>query len=785
MASKFALLFGLLIAVTGVGVGPEAVDAAEGYRLVSNTVFRVDTEAPAVRVEATYVMTNTTPDRDLGGGRTEFAFFTGIDVPIQTGVADLSVQVDGSDVSYAVVGQDGLSVVEVTYASDLRYQQTATTVLRYSIVGDPPRTEGSFVRVNPAYVSFPVITRADEGSADVRIEVPEGWLTEYVGHDLTDTVVDGVRVLEATAIADPSNFWVAFTARNDDGLDSSPLDVGGEQFEIRSWPGDAEWALFVARQVTDGLPVLERLIGSDWPRTNETDVVEASTPYLRGYAGFFNAASDLIEIGEQLDSRTMFHELAHGWFNSSHLVQRWLSEGLAEDIATRAVAEVGDTMPPSDSEWAVQAFQLNDWGEPGSADGQLEAYGYATSFALIRDVFDEIGEGRRLAFLSAVLSGQRAYRSEGDSAATTGRVDWRAFLDLAEQIGGSTIIEQRYRDVVVTEAQRTDLDDRAAALDLYDALTDRGTPWTPPAGVRAAMASWSFDPAVTLIDDAQVALDGRDALTDILAALDLTPAAGLEDRYEQAGPTLDAIIAELDLHVAVAAELVNIRAQLSTVLGTLGLDVPPLGQDRYESDPTGAAGTEAAMLADADQLAETRAELGRVSASFGVTLPPLERSAFVDDRVAAQVRSDRLLAAAGTLALAHQRRNEAESLVERIGAIGTDLDEQLAAADRLLGDGDADGAAAAASAVLAEIDRLDSEGATRIVIAIAIAACLLLAIGAVVVRRRRGLRPQLGIEASTPPTDPQQVATPATAAGSPEDGTGPDDLAVPPPPSAD
>jgi hypothetical protein len=438
----------------------------------------------------------------------------------------------------------------------------------------------------------------------------------------------------------------------------------------------------------------------------------------------------------------MLHELAHGWFNSSHLVPRWLNEGLAEDIATRAVAELGESLPSDDSEVEVEAFPLNDWGEPGSADDRREAYGYEASFTLIRDVFDEIGDERRVALLEAVLAGHRAYATDtAEPDGVDGPVGWRAFLDLAEQIGGSATIEQRYRDVVVTDAQLDELDRRAGSLGRYRGLDRRGGTWAVPEAVRAAMAAWRFELADELIAGADAALDLRDDLTTALAPLGLVPAAAARDRYERATDALDGVAAELDGQLAAATRLADARPRLVALLEGLGLDAAPLDQQRYESDPIGAADATEELVQLASRLAATRAEIDRLAGSFGVTVPALDRPAFATDPIAAQARLDLLLDATQVLATAHQRRDGAESPIERVGAIGTDIDARLDTADRLLAAGDAVGARVAAEAALAAIDRLDTNGALRVVTAVAIAVTVLAAVAVAMAARRRRRRP--------------------------------------------
>ena len=131
--------------------------------MTSTSTYRYDPSTEAVAVESTYLMTNTTrrsPERESdrllllrrhsrsGPGR---------------GRATVVVEVDGRLVEFDLHPETRLHVVDVEFPSNLRYGRTATIVVRYDLLGDPPRTETSLVRVNPAYVPFPLIAFGDAG----------------------------------------------------------------------------------------------------------------------------------------------------------------------------------------------------------------------------------------------------------------------------------------------------------------------------------------------------------------------------------------------------------------------------------------------------------------------------------------------------------------------------------------------------------------------------------------------------------------------------------------------
>ena len=118
------------------------------------------------------------------------------------------------------------------------------------------------------------------------------------------------------------------------------------------------------------MPVLERLTGTPWPESAETDVIEASTPYLRGYAGYYYADDDVIEVGEDLDSHTMLHELSHAWFNDTYARRALAERGAGgrdrcpRRRRPRRSAAVSPTTTTSPADVDRSRFRLNAWSYP-------------------------------------------------------------------------------------------------------------------------------------------------------------------------------------------------------------------------------------------------------------------------------------------------------------------------------------------------------------------------------------------------------------------------------------
>ena len=77
---------------------------------------------------------------------------------------------------------------------------------------------------------------------------------------------------------------------------------------------------------------------------------------------------DEIVIGEQLDADLIFHELSHAWVSDERFDERWVSEGLAQVLAERAVKATGGKPSATTRRCpvaSIDAVALNELGRLG------------------------------------------------------------------------------------------------------------------------------------------------------------------------------------------------------------------------------------------------------------------------------------------------------------------------------------------------------------------------------------------------------------------------------------
>lgn len=745
-ARRGRILFGALVAlitVTGTaGTASAAQEDSEGLRAEATTTYLFDASAGTVHVTVEVNLRNTVPDQREGNVIRQ-AYFTGFGFLVPLGAAEFAATADGESLTVAgqpFEGSDEVSLVEVAFASNLFYNDALDLVVAYDLTGEAPRSDG-VSRINPAYASFEAYGVGDPGLSTVRVIIPTSFEVESFGEAASETIEGDNRVFTAAGV--DFGWFMFVSARNDEALVSTPGAAGAVAFEVRAWPDDKEWAQFVTDTVTSGAPALSDLVGQPWPLDGTLLVREAITPHLYGYAGWFNAVTGTIEVGEDLDQEVVLHELSHAWFNRDLFSDRWLNEGMAQTYASAALTALGgmpDAPTAIDTD-APGAMALVDWTTPSVDDDTARAqeeFGYNASWFVVDSLVDEIGTDAMKGVIAAADAGTIAYVGDATAEEHSGAVGWRTFLDMAEELGGSTALEPVIRAHVARPGDHDVLDDRIAARVEYEALEVAGGEWAPPLGVRDHMADWDFDDAHLGMQAATAVLASRDELSTAAAQLDLAPPSGPEAGYESvegnASDVVDGLSevdAELGAHAAALGRIETLTASVDEAM--------------KEFAPDG-------LLADLDSL------LGPVRDAFEGGA--IESVAELGDDAAATL-ADRVEAATVLRAVAAAEARD-QGVFARIGLLGTDLDGELVDARAALERGDPDRARRLAAGVDAQLDDASSVGQRRALAGsgATLWGVLVLATAVLLVRNRR--RPMA--PATTSGAD-VAAAGPAPAAG--------------------
>jgi len=602
---------------------PQAA-AADGLSYRSTTTYTVDAVSGVVHVLAELELANTIPDK-RDGNYINRRYFTGFSLPVPVGaVNQAATNTSGRPLGLTtrlIDGNTNFYLYDIDFGNSLFYPETTQVDVTYDITGLPPRSENPW-RVNAAYAAFDAFGIGDDGKVTVRVVVPPGFVVDTFGDDAVVTTENGNTVYTATDIPNPNEFDIFVSARNDAGLTATDVSTpAGDRFNLRSWPGDTEWQSFVTTQIQNGVPVLSTLVGQPWPIDETVEVREAYTPYLYGYAGWFRASDNEIEIGEDLDQEVVLHELSHAWFNDSWFADRWLNEGFAQVYSNKAVTEMGGVAlkPAPISGTDAGKVTLNDWGDPNFTEGagEVEGYGYNASFSVVQQIVDEIGDDKMREVLAAVADRTIAYRGEVAPETVTKVTDWRRFLDLVDEVGGATGADELVEQYVVTSTQSELLDERTAARTAYQQLIDAGASWAPPILVREQMSTWSFKAARAAIDDSENVLALRDELDAKTAELASSYPAGLEATYEASEKNLDDATAAVQRQIDTADEVLAAVAAdaagdgLFDRVGLLGTNLPALLDEAKTALATGDHEVARAKAQEVIDTVETAPEVGK------------------------------------------------------------------------------------------------------------------------------------------------------------------------------
>jgi hypothetical protein len=610
-------LVACLTAVAVIAVSPPgAAHADEGLEVASTYTYTVDPAANVVHVVADLLFTNTVPNRRDGDVINQ-TYFSGFALPLPVEAIDVAATQEGAALSVTPEFLEGVSAffrLGIDFSSNLFYDSTARVLVTYDIGGQVPRSELPS-RVNGAYTAFNAYGIGDAGNLTVRVVVPPGYQIDTLGGDAVITEEDGNTVYTASAIDQPEDFDLFVSARNDAALVTQDVLVGDIPFQIRAWPGDTEWIAFVSDRLQRGVPALQAAIGQEWPLDQSVEVREAFTPYLYGYAGWFDPDNRELEIGEDLDSQTIVHELSHGWFNRNWFAERWINEGLAQEYADLVDEQLGAAAadPEPVDPASAGALPLVEWQNPEITDGadETEAYAYNASWSVIDQIVDEIGPDAMRAFFAAVADDTIAYTGDRPAEDSIGGTDWRRLLDLFDQVGGATVADGAFSAYVLTPDQVALLPARAEAVQRYDALEASGADWAPPLAVRTEMASWDFDEAQQMIDAAEVVLRQRADVEALLQTIGVTLAGdadAAELAYEAAAYDLDdatAALADTAVATHVVIDAIAYEAQDHPLYNRIGLQGVDLHAMIDGAKAALATGDNEAAIAAADELVRT------------------------------------------------------------------------------------------------------------------------------------------------------------------------------------
>ncbi len=638
MSRKVGSALSLILALIAVLFTPISAQAANGVRVTGDTVYTADALRGVLHTELTLELQNVTPPTRSGFTTTDY-FYNAYSFGIHREAVNVRVLQDGGPVDFEVAIDDqGTRRIDLSF-NNLRYQKSTTFTINYDILGDP-RSDNLF-RVNGALTSAFLFAWGDPGLASVTLHLPPSQTPEFTGeHNLQQSSESSSTWFES-GIRDSLNWVTVVDARNDGSLTIEPLSITNHPIVIRAWPGDTEWLNTVRDTLTAGQPAMQQLLGLEWPIDETLTVQESIDPTLSGYGGWFLTSDALIEIGEHLDADLILHELSHAWFNGSLFEERWIGEGLAEYYGRKTAELIGEGggIAAEPLSFHPSRFDLNSWPGVGESDQEKEIWGYETAFYIVQTLAEEIGEESMREVLDTAYNHNNPYLpSLTESRELAG---WQRFLDILEEVGGSSKATSLFSEWVVAESDDPLLDERTEVRLKFHNLAAHADTWELPSTIAESVSQWNFQDAEQLIEQAESVLDLRDRAQGEAEILDLIRPAVAEETFEAETESFDQAHAALNAELA-SLELYDTANKASSAdlswkeeLGLMRQDILAElreAREAFESGQFERSNAESRELIDLIASAEDRGDraakaLGAIAGVIliAIVLPPLVR----------------------------------------------------------------------------------------------------------------------------------------------------------------
>lgn len=548
----------------------------------SNSTWTADPVAARVHVQAYVTVTSDTvdsPDRQYFYDRIQLTLPAS-----STGYTARSAVGNPLPLTVESVNDSGVTVY-VYLGQRLYSGQTTSFGLYFDLVDKGGSTDRD-LRIGYNLMSFPVSAFGSPGTpgSSVTVVFPAGFTVQEEFGGLTRSVFGSGEVVFSSGPLDNSadlNAW--FTAVQPvpaSDFRTRAVTIGPLRVTLRYWVDDPGWADQVERVMRAGYPVLAQMIGLGDPIKTTVTVEEASTQETVGFSGAYDQDTGGIQVSYFADPFVILHEVAHMWFNDDLVSERWIQEGFASYYADQAVAALGYTnhAPVLTDRLMGSAVPLNDWSLAGEPNSVTDAYLYAATLDVARQIAAEAGQDGLRKIWQAARAGQAAYqpaRGAPDEILARRAPDWRRFLDLLEQTTGRSF-EVIWQKWVTNASQVSLLQQRATVLSEYSSVERAASTWNLPAEIRRALDDWQFGEASSLISQARGILADRDQIAVEAVTQGTTPPPGLRIAFEESG--IAAASSEAAQELAVLGDISS-ADQARTANGGAARDLGLIGAD--------------------------------------------------------------------------------------------------------------------------------------------------------------------------------------------------------------
>lgn len=514
-----------LVLVAGLSLASPAIAlGSDGFIEQATTTYVVNAEKQRLDVTIDLTFKNTTRPT-----ATTIYYYDGDYLWLEKDAKNIKASSPGETIRISKVKTSGqYAQYRFRWAPVLYYGKTRKLQITYQIPSGAPRST-SWFRISPAYLDFCVIgTGLDGGETRVKVPVSYAMTVDAQENGRLNYTIDGdTRTYSTGTHDDAYKFWGCLTGERAGEFESTKITApSGREIDIQAWPDDPGWATDVSTQIDAVLADLEDLIGQALPGDGPISVREVGAGTLGQYAGFFDPATGVARIGEDLEAKGLItHELSHAWFNDDLFQSRWLSEGYAEWSRT----SIDTDACPSPTYPGRGLPNIENWqfAGPRATDEELAIidYQYAAACALVRQVAARIGEDGMRIVLETLVNHRLAYRDGGSVlSATFAAASWQVWLDAVDELGladenapgDAATIADLLVPYGITNASATTLRTRAEARNAYHSLQALFGDWLVPPVILQSMAGWHFAVAMGAMTTATEVFNASAAIADVL-----------------------------------------------------------------------------------------------------------------------------------------------------------------------------------------------------------------------------------------------------------------------------
>ena len=534
---------------------PQAAAVQSDLSFISSSTWTADPVAARVHVLADVTVTSHTVDT-----ATRQYFYGSVQMTLPASSTAFVARI-ASGVRLGLTVQSVTSagaIIAVNFGRRLYASQSTSFSLYFDLIDNGGSTDRD-LRIGNNLMSFPVSAFGSPGTpgSSVSVIFPAGFTVQEEFGGLTRSLFgSGEVVFSSGALDDSTELSAWFTAiqpvpASDFRVRS--VAIGPLRVNLKYWVDDPGWADQVERVMQAGYPLLSQMIGLGNPIVTTFTVEEASAQESVGFSGSYDEASGGIQVSYFADPFVILHELAHMWFNSALLGERWMQEGFASYYAEQVVYALGytDHAPVLTDRLLASAIPLNDWLLAGQPSSATDGYLYGATLEVAREIAAFAGQdGLRKVWLAA-RAGQAAYQpvhGSPNEILAAPATDWGRLLDLLEQTTGRSYAAI-WRQWVIDPSQDSLLQQRATAQAAYAAAERAAGSWNLPPEIRRSLDGWQFDQALSFMSQARGILTQRDQIANEAVKELTTPPPTLQTAFEATGITAASREAAQELEV--------------------------------------------------------------------------------------------------------------------------------------------------------------------------------------------------------------------------------------------